>query len=35
VLWSVPTMEEEARPEGSHPPLTKNSEVEPETDGRP
>ena len=35
VLWSVPAMEEKARPEGSHPPLTKDSEEESETDGRP
>ena len=35
VLWSVPAMEGETRPEGSHPPLTKDSEVEPETDERP
>jgi hypothetical protein len=35
VLWSVPAMEGETRPEGSHPPLTKDSVEEPETDGRP
>ena len=35
VLWSVPAVEEETRAEGSHPPLSKDSEEEPETDGRP
>ena len=35
VLWRGPAMKEKAPPEGSHPPLTKDSEEEPETDGRP
>ncbi len=35
VLWSVPAMEKEERPEQSHPPLTKDSEEEPAAEERP